>query len=330
MPSNRASWLMTKQATAVVATAPYTSPSSNELVIRTRAVAINPADVIIQKSDVLLTKYPAILGCDVAGEVVEVDPSLADTFKIGDRVIGASSPLFGYSYSGFQEYVVLKAPSIAKIPNACRYEDAVVLPLGINTAASCLFAKETLGLDLSRSGAEAGTVLVWGASSSVGACAVQMAALAGYDVVGVASAANHEMVKGLGASACFDYHVPDVVEQLVAHLKGKQIVGAVLSVDTNLDPICEIVSRSQGTKLVVSVIPGADQKGSHGVRVTTNFASVGQLQSDIWRWLQNAMDAGKIKYAPPAEVVGKGLESIQAAIDQLAAGVSAKKLVVSI
>ena len=234
-PSNRASWLTVKQSPMnVVDSAPYTSPSANELVIKTKAIALNPADVVVQKLGILLQDYPAILGCDVAGEVVEVHPSLANVYSIGDRVIGAANCLQrkddAYCYSAFQEYVVLKLPSIAKIPKEVAYEDAAVLPLGINTAASCLFSDKTLGLKLpSMDGANTSqnkTVLIWGASSSVGSCGVQLAVQAGYRVVGVASKRNHEMAKGLGASACFDQNDPTVIDDIVKYLDGKDVVGA--------------------------------------------------------------------------------------------------------
>lgn len=229
-PTNRASWLTAKQSpTNVVDSAPYTSPAANELVIRTKALALNPADVVVQKLGILLDQYPAILGCDVAGEVVEVDPSLVDAYQVGDRVIGAATCMDlrngNYCYSGFQEYVVLRMPFIAKIPKGVRFEDAVVLPLGINTAASCLFSDKTLGLGLpSVEGKileKKQTVLIWGASSSVGSCAVQLATHAGYDVVGVASARNHEMVKVLGASVCFDQNDPLVVDEITRYLQNK-------------------------------------------------------------------------------------------------------------
>ncbi|KAB8223474.1 chaperonin 10-like protein [Aspergillus novoparasiticus] len=344
MPPNRASWLMAKQAlNSIVDVAPYTIPSANELVIKTKAVAVNPADVGIQKLGILLNDYPAILGCDVAGDVVEVHPTLAEVYTPGDRVIGAAGPLKRkdgkYCYSAFQEYVVLKAPSIAKIPNGVAYEDAVVLPLGINTAASCLFAESTLGLEVpsidglrSRRGK---ILLVWGASSSVGACGVQMATHAGYEVVGVASKRNHEMVKGLGASVCFDQSDSTLVDDIVTYLSGKEVVGAygAIASDSALNAMCEILDRCGGRKLVASVIPGAEQKATKEVQIVTNFTSnirssgVGKA---IWRWLAIAMAEGWIKYMPQSEVVGEGMQRIQEAIDLLAEGVSAKKLVVSI
>ncbi|KAF5856666.1 hypothetical protein ETB97_007022 [Aspergillus alliaceus] len=190
--SNCASWLMAKQSPVnVVDTAPYTSPSAGELVIKTKAIALNLADVGVQKLGILLGDYPSILGCDVAGEFVQAHASLAGIYAVGNRVIG------GWMFEPKGRQILLLG-----MPTEVAYEDAAVLPLGINTAASSLFAEETLGLDVpSVDGTKpprGKMLLVWGASSSVGACGVQMVTQAGYDVVGVASKRNHEMVKSLG------------------------------------------------------------------------------------------------------------------------------------
>jgi NADPH:quinone reductase-like Zn-dependent oxidoreductase len=344
-PSNRASWLMAKQSPVnVVDSAPYTPPSTNELVIKTKAIALNPADVAVQKLGIILKEYPAILGCDVAGEVVEVHPSLSDIYSIGDRVIGAASCMDRkdgvYCYSGFQEYVVLKAPSIARIPREVACEDAVVLPLGMTTAASCLFMEETLRLRTpSIDGTkvtQGKTLLVWGASGSVGSCAVQMATHAGYEVVGVASKRNHGMVESLGASVCFDQTDTNLVDKIVAYLDGREVVGAfdAISNESTLNTICEIIGRSGGRKLVASVMPGAEAKATNGVQIVTNFvanlASREILKDTVWQWLNKAMEECNVRYMPQSEVVGKGLEDVQKGVDLLAKGVSAKKLVLSI
>lgn len=287
--------------------------------------------------------YPAILGCDVAGEVVEVHSSLADVFDIGDRVTGAATCLDRkdgrYCYAGFQEFVVLRLPCIAKIPKKVAYEDAVVLPLGINTAASCLFMDETLGLKApSVDGIKVGRggiLLVWGASSSVGSCGVQMATHAGYEVVGVASRRNHDMVQALGATMCFDQSDPDVVGDIVTYLSGKEVVGAydAVSNDATLNTVCEILDNSRGRKLVASVMPGAEGKATRGVKIVTNFATdmaSSEFFKATWQWLDKVMEENRIKYMPPSEVIGNGLEHLQQAADLLAEGVSAKKLVVSV
>ncbi|KAK1245589.1 hypothetical protein MKX08_005218 [Trichoderma sp. CBMAI-0020] len=344
-PSNRASWLLDKQHPVnAVKVAPYTAASDNEIVIKVKAVAINPADVKIQQMGILITDYPAILGCDVAGEVIEVGPSLADIYMIGDRVIGQTSCLERrnniYCYSGFQEYVVLKPPKIAKIPEDVEYENAVVLPLGISTAASCLFHKSESSfraptLDDTNPG-NGQTVLVWGGSSSVGSCGVQMLSLAGYEVIAIASKRNHNLIHSLGASVCFDQADSTVKDDIVAYLKGRNVVGAfdAISSDSTIETVCEILKEAGTRKFMASVRPGAEQLTKDDVEIVTNFsmppADYFELSQATWTWLEKSMAEKKVKYMPPAEVVGHGLESVQLAVDKLSKGVSAKKLVVNL
>lgn len=343
--SNRASWLVAKQGPAnAVGTAPYTPPSTNEIVIKTKAIAINPADVKIQQMGILITDYPAILGCDAAGDVVEVHPSLSDIYKVGNRVISATNCVERqggtYCYSAFQEYVVLKWPKIAQIPEHIDYKDAVVLPLGVQTAAICMFHEASLGLkppalDDTAPG-KGQTVLVWGGSSSVGSCAVQMLRHAGYEVVAVASTRNHDYVKGLGASVCFDQTEPTIVDSILAYLSGKDVAGAfdAISHDSTLSALCEIISQAQGKNVVSSVKPGAEHSAKHGVKIVTNFSvprdSYPQLLKSTWGWLEKAMAEKIIRCVPQSDVVGHGLDSVQTAVDLLAKGVSATKLVVTL
>jgi len=338
-PSNRAAWLETKQATdMVVGEAPYPSAGPGELVIRTQAVAINPADVGIQKHGILLTAYPAILGCDAAGIVQDVGADLTDMYEPGDHVVGQTTPLLGdYKYAAFQEYVVLKMPILAKIPDHVRFSDAVVLPLGVDTAASCMFEAEMLGLEVPPGTAGRGkTLLVWGASSSVGSCGVQLAVAAGYEVFAIASERNHDFLRAIGAAECFDYNDAGLVESVVERLSGKEIVGAydAISTESTLHALCDILHRSRGRKLIVGVMPGVETHAKLDVVIKTNFTqdlTASGTGAKIWQgFLEPAFDAGTFQYKPDAEIVGHGLESVQSAVDLLAKGVSAKKLVVTL
>lgn len=318
--------------------APYTSPGPDEVVIRTRAVAINPADVGIQKAGVLLTKYPAILGCDAAGIVEEVGFELKSHFKPGDRVIGPTSPLKDdYKYSGFQDYVVLKWPLLAKIPDKTEFSDGAVLPLGINTAAMCLFEKELLALEFPPGDTGHGkTLLIWGASSSVGACGVQLATAAGYDVFAIASRRNHDFLRSIGAIECFDYNDADLTETMIKSLTGRDIVGAydAISNQSTLDTLCDILHQSGGRQLIAAVMPGAEANAKHNVVVKTNFTIdlvASGTGARIWQgFVGSALAEGKLQCKPDVEIVGRGLESVQKAVDLLAQGVSAKKLVVTL
>ena len=340
-PQNFAAFLPSKGSpNHVVDEAPYNKPAPHEVVIRNKAVAINPADVGIQKMGIIIDSYPAILGCDVAGIVEEVGSEVAD-FQVGDRVIGPAKPLPGgiYKYAGFQRFTVLETPLIARIPERVSFTDAVVLPLAINTAATCLFEEDTLQLDLPpMSGKDGKTLLVWGASSSVGSCGVQLAVAAGYGVIGIASAKNHDLVKSLGASHCFDQQDPNIAVAITEALKGKYCVGAynAIAQEDTFGILSEVLRQSDGRKLIASVTPGAEDFSTADVTVKTNLGvawtfAKSPVGRHIWRsYVEPALASGALRCMPPADVVGFGLQDVQKAIDILGQGVSAKKVVIAL
>lgn len=60
-------------------------PGPGELLVKILASALNPADWKIQKYAVFIEEYPAILGGDIAGDVVELGEGVTG-FAVGDRV----------------------------------------------------------------------------------------------------------------------------------------------------------------------------------------------------------------------------------------------------
>jgi NADPH:quinone reductase-like Zn-dependent oxidoreductase len=97
----------------------------------------------------------------------------------------------------------------------------VVLPLAISTAAAGLYMSSFLHLPYPMEGPRdtAKSILVYGASSSVGATAVQLAVASGVKVVATASQKNYDFVKTLGATDVLDYKSKSIVEDLVLALK---------------------------------------------------------------------------------------------------------------
>lgn len=145
--------------------------------------------------------------------------------------LGTNDPRHG----GFQEYTTLPAALVAPIPKRMTFAEAAVLPLAINTAAAGLFQKDFLALPLPTASAApspsfalgaGASLLIWGGSSSVGACAIQLARAAGLDVVATASARNHALCRSLGARAVVDHAAADAVQQLVRALQGRRVAGA--------------------------------------------------------------------------------------------------------
>ncbi len=236
MPSNTAATLRAPRRPLTVASADYPHAGTGEVVVRVRAVAVNPLDWIIQVAGGLAyrwLKYPTVLGSDVAGEIVEVG-SAVTRFHVGDRVLGlavgtdkdSNRPAEG----AFQHYTVLLERLTAPIPDTLRFEDAAVLPLGLSTAACALFQSDQLALRhptalrhrAARAEADTETLLVWGGSTSVGSNAIQLAVAAGYEVVTTASPKNYDYVIKLGACQVFDFRSAGAVQDIVAAFQGKR------------------------------------------------------------------------------------------------------------
>ena len=78
----------------------------------------------------------------------------------------------------------------APIPSSLDFPGAAALPAAVETAARAL---DALGIGAGS------TLLVNGASGSVGSAAVQLAVVRGAHVIGTASPAKHDYLRSLGA-----------------------------------------------------------------------------------------------------------------------------------
>lgn len=268
--NNTAAWIPFAHTPFKIGQAPIPEPTDLELLIRIHAIAINPVDAIIQKTGVIQSTYPAIVGCDCAGEVIRVGGAATSRFQPGDRVLAACAPSIYFpagpkrdNWGTFQYYVAAKAATAVKIPPQVSFREASVLPLGTYTAAIALFSKERLGLKLPRLEPEPNgqSVLIWSGSSSVGMCAIQLAKAAGYTVATTCSPRNFEACKDAGADYVFDYRDKEVVGDIVKTLRGKQSAGALVchfGVE-GLIGSGQVVSRLDGAKKLNTVFASAEQ-----------------------------------------------------------------------
>jgi NADPH:quinone reductase-like Zn-dependent oxidoreductase len=156
--------------------APTTRPG--EVLVRVVASSINPVDCKTRAWTGMGPELPATLGWDLAGIVVE---STVAEFATGDRVIAASAQV-ATARGTWAELVALPAQLLAAAPRSVSLAEAATLPLAGLTAAQGL---EHLALPTGS------RVLVIGAIGGVARLFVQLALLAGHEVDGVVSRAEH-------------------------------------------------------------------------------------------------------------------------------------------
>ncbi|GAB2862267.1 NADP-dependent oxidoreductase [Nocardioides pacificus] len=180
------------------------------VLVRTRATSVNPVDWKI-RAGYLQGAYPhhlpIITGWDVAGVVEAVGPAVVTGVEVGDEVWGyvrRDDVKFGTA----AELVPAPQRTVARKPAGLSFEEAGAVPLTGLTAWQCV--DEALQV---RSGER---VLVHAAAGGVGQFAVQIALARGAEVVGTASARNHDFLRELGVSEVLDYGQGPISEQLSA------------------------------------------------------------------------------------------------------------------
>ncbi|ETN38802.1 uncharacterized protein HMPREF1541_06841 [Cyphellophora europaea CBS 101466] len=345
---NRAAFLVERGESLQVGPAPVTNPGPNQVLVRNRAIAINPVDWMMRDQGVFPGELPDILGCDLAGDIVEVGTDVKG-LKVGQRVLGHALRIGtgNIAHSAFQEYTVVEAQATTPLPDSISYEAASVLPLSLSTAAQGLYSKAHLALPLpSHSPDMTGkTILVWGGSGSVGAATVQLASASGLTVISTSSPKNFDFVKGLGAKEVFDYNKSSVVADVVSALQGQDLVGAfdgMLLYCSSAQPLtCNAGTGSKDSAEAVAQV--MSQLGGGKIASALNTAEAPHVAATMGEYFQDhltrtqyhdflprALETGQLKPAPPARVVGRGLEALDAAATELSKGVSATKLVVTL
>jgi NADPH:quinone reductase-like Zn-dependent oxidoreductase len=197
---------------------PMPAIGDHEVLIKTRAISVNPVDIKTRIGKSLYNELKAvnpfiILGWDVSGTVEQTGKQV-NVFKPGDEVFGMINfPGHGRAYA---EYVAAPAEHIVLKPSNISHEEAAAATLAALTAwqAVVINAKVKKGQK----------VVIQAASGGVGHYAVQIAKHLGAYVIGTSSAENKEFVLSLGADEHIDY-------------KKHRLDSLVTDADFVLDPI---------------------------------------------------------------------------------------------
>ena len=158
-------------------------PGARDLLVRVKAIGINPVDYKVRRSRTEEETAPKVLGFDAAG-VVEAVGDRVTLFRPGDEVFYAGDITRAGSNAEFQ---LVDERIVAKKPESIDFAEAAALPLTSITAWECLF--DRLGLtpgDLEEGKGK--TLLILSGAGGVGSIAIQLAAvLTGFTIIATAS-----------------------------------------------------------------------------------------------------------------------------------------------
>ena len=177
-------------------------PAADEILVRSHATTVNRTDCCWRGAKPFFVRAftgvwrprRRVLGMEYAGEVEETGADVAE-FEVGDRVFGVKS------FGAHAEYVCAKASgAVAHMPAMATFEEAAAVCDGACIALSCLRHADLR---------EGRSIVVYGASGSVGTAAVQLARHWGADVTAVCNGKNVELVRSLGADEVIDYERED-------------------------------------------------------------------------------------------------------------------------
>lgn len=195
--------------------------TATQIKVRLHAAGVNPVDTKIRKGGLFYpnAQLPAVLGCDGAGEIIEVGANVSD-FKIGDNVWFCNGGL-GREQGNYAQFTVIESRWVSLMPKV-NFEIAAAAPLVLITAWGALFERGNLKSEE--------TVLIHAGAGGVGHVAIQLAKIAGAKVITtVSSDAKAEFVKSLGADEVIFYNQTDIAAEVNRLTNGR---GADLVFDT--------------------------------------------------------------------------------------------------
>ena len=173
----------------------------DDVLVRVHASSLNQGDLDYLYGKPFLTRMGIGLraprhrglGFDAAGQIEAVGKDIT-RFQPGDAVFG---DLTQFGHSAFAEYAIAPERAWAQKPSSMSYEEAATLPQAAILALQGLRGRGGI--------APGHSVLINGASGSVGPFAVQIAKAFGAHVTGVCSPKKMDMVRSLGADKVIDY-----------------------------------------------------------------------------------------------------------------------------
>jgi zinc-binding alcohol dehydrogenase family protein len=218
-------------------TLPEPVPGERDLLVRVKAVSVNPVDTKLRRGAKPAEGQVRVLGFDAAG-VVEAVGAKVTLFKPGDEVFYAGDITRAGSNSELQ---VVDERIVGRKPASLDFANAAALPLTAITAWELLFDRLGITKDTE------GQVLVTGAAGGVGSILVQLARqLTKLTVIGTASRPETQAwVRELGAHHVIDHNLPIASELRKIGVANVSHVASLTHTDAHYAQLVEAL-RPQG------------------------------------------------------------------------------------
>ncbi|MGL4463449.1 MAG: zinc-binding dehydrogenase [Planctomycetia bacterium] len=191
---------------------PLPVPRTGQVLVRVKAVALNPIDTYIRSGAVVMNlPKPFVVGCDLAG-VVEAVGDGATRYKPGDRVWGSNQGLLGRQGT-FAEFAAVDEHWLYPSPDDVSDESLAAAALVGITAHLGLFRSARLK--------KGDVVFVTGGGGGVGSSVIQAAKAVGARVVTTARTPEKiELCRRLGADLVVPSSADDLKAQVLAFAPG--------------------------------------------------------------------------------------------------------------
>lgn len=182
----------------------YPKKEKNRIIVKIVATTVELEDPLMRRTrgiNGIFKPKRNILGMEFAGTIEYCDESCG--FKIGDRVFGNT----GLDMGTTAEYISIDSDSaVVKIPDSISFNEAASLTNGFLTAIP--FLREKGNIQKGQS------ILINGASGTVGAAAVQYAVYMGLKVHAICSSKNKEKVQNWGVDSIYFYDKHNIEKEI--------------------------------------------------------------------------------------------------------------------
>lgn len=191
---------------------------SNQVLVKIKAVSINPLDWKIRKGEMKLmsgSKFPKHTGTDFAGIIEDTGASVTN-FKKGDEVFGVVKN--NMKEGALAEYVAVSSTTIWKKPVHINFGQAASIP---TVGAAAVTALQKMGSINNQT-----KILINGATGGFGMFLLQLLQQKEANITAVTSTKGIGFAKKWGADAIVDYTKENVLSQkntydIVIDLSGK-------------------------------------------------------------------------------------------------------------